>query len=192
MKIRCLSLFLLLAFYGIARSEVVLQNKVTTGQTFSNGSSGQFSVTFTAPANGFLTGITLYNSSSSLGATGVTWALSGRTSASINSVKSDGNTISGAQGYFFSFAGTELSGLLASQSYTLSTTNLNSTNGWSITSNTSISQDLGFTGATYDSGSPNYNFELHGVPEPGTWAMMILAAVFSIGAYWWRGLVFAS
>lgn len=191
---------LVLACLG-ARAEVVLNN-TTTGTGNTSSSSGQFSIDFTAPANGYVNGVTLYNSSNSLGTFGtVSWTLTRNGGASnsksfTSATLVSGNTITGSGGatqfgYLFDFSGSEVSGLLSAGSYNLSTTGLNSgggPSGWSFAAGSSITGSLGFTDATYTvGGDPNYNFQLSGVPEPGTLALGAFAALAGALAWWWRG-----
>jgi hypothetical protein len=168
----------------IGRCDVVLQN-TTTGTNNSSGSSGSCSIQFTAPSGASLSGITLYNSSNSLSSFGtpLQWSLAlGNNTVGTKSFNSGtllgGNTISGngatQYGYFFEFSGSAIANNLSSGSYTLSATNLNSSQtGWSFSNGSSISvtSGSGFSNAQYtDSGDPCYNFQLStaAVPEPGT------------------------
>lgn len=173
----------------IGRGDVVLQN-TTTGTNNSNGSSGPFSITFTAPANANLSGIALYNSNNlSSFSTPLEWSLAlGSTNIGNKSFTSatllGGNTISGngglKYGYFFDFSGSAMANPLSSGSYTLSATSLNSSQtGWSFSTGSSISVTggSGFSNAQYtDPFDPRYNFQLSTatVPEPGT---LVLGAI---------------
>jgi hypothetical protein len=174
----------------IGRGDVVLQN-TTAGTNNSNGSSGSFSITFTAPANANLSGIALYNSNNNLSSfsTPLEWSLAlGSTNIGNKSFTSatllGGNTISGngglQYGYFFDFSGSAIANPLSSGSYTLSAISLNSSQtGWSFSTGSSISVTggSGFSNTQYtDPFDPRYNFQLSTatVPEPGT---LVLGAI---------------
>lgn len=199
-----------LALMGIlplaVHAEVVLQN-TTTGTGTTGSSAGDFAITFTAPADATLAGITLYNSNNSLSTfSSFNWTLMrGSTSVGSKSFTSasldSGNTINGnggstRYGYYFDFSGSALTDPLLATSYTLSTVGLNnSVSGWSFATGSSISATggSGFSNASYAvSGDPLYNFQLStaAVPEPGTLALGALAAIAGAVAWWWRQVWF--
>ena len=200
-----------LALMGIlplaVHAEVVLQN-TTTGTGTTSPSRGDFAITFTAPADASLAGITLYNSSNTLSTfNSFNWTLVRGASTTVGSKSFtsaslvSGNSITGdgggtRYGYYFDFTGSAISDPLMATSYTLSTVGLNnSVSGWSFAVGSSISATggSGFSNASYAvPGDPLYNFQLStaAVPEPGTFALGALAAVAGAVAWWWRQVWF--
>ena len=183
-----------------AHAEVVLQN-TTTGTGTTSSSRGDFSITFSAPADASLAGITLYNSSNSLSSfNSFNWTLvRGSTSVGSKSFTSaalvSGNTITGnggstRYGYYFDFSGSAIADPLMATSYTLSSVNMNmKVSGWSVASGSSISTTpgSGFSNPS-TTNSPPYDFQLStaAVPEPGTLALGALAAIAGALAFYFR------
>ena len=191
-----------LALMGIlplaAKADVVVLQNLSAPNGSSISGDSNFSINFNTISPTQLTSITLYNTRQNLSNPSISWKLNSSTaqalSGSLNTNKTLINNGTSYYGYDFNLNNSSFI-TNNNATNTLSTTNLNTfvaLSGWSIAGSGTVSSNsaLGFSNASYDQTSPNYNFELAAVPEPGTLALGALAAIAGAVAWWWRQVWF--